>query len=306
MIWPFGLSAFYETPYIKSFGFSAVVLPLVILILLAVGLFLHARSNRVIAFFTIWMVLPILPLLNLSVFKDGELAHDRYLYLPSVGFCILLSMALQRINFGSQTVLGQPLGRVAVLFSLVAIFGIVTLGQTSIWASDFALASRGMEVAPRNNMAANNYAKELALRGEFASAVPIFHQVIERRPNYWLPTFNLGFVYFQLGDLPQAERYLRRAITIFPNDAAEHRYLGFALLELKRNAEAETELRTAIALQPNVPDQHFALGMLLEERGALTEALGSYNKEREINPKQAEVNDKIADLESRLNQASPK
>jgi Flp pilus assembly protein TadD len=195
---------------------------------------------------------------------------------------------------------------VVVLFALVAVFGILTLRQTSIWASDFALASRGIEVAPRNNMAANNYAKELALRGEFASAVPIFHQVIERRPNYWLPTFNLGFVYYQLGDLAQAERYLRRAISIFPNDAAEHRYLGFALLEMKRNAEAETELRAAITLQPNVPDQHFAWGMILEEKGELAEALGAYKKEREINPKQPEVNAKIATLESLLHQPSPK
>ena len=306
MIWPFGLSAFYETPYITSVSFSAVVLPLAILVLIAVGLFLHARNNRVVAFFTIWMVLPLLPLLNLSVFKDGELAHDRYLYLPSVGFCILVSMALQRINFGSQKVLGQPLVRVAALLALVAVFGIVTVRQTSIWASDFALASRGMELAPRNNMAANNYAKELALRGDFASAVPIFHQVIERRPNYWLPTFNLGFVYYQLGDLPHAEQYLRRAISIFPNDASEHRYLGFALLEMKRNAEAETELRSAIALQPNFPDQHFALGIILEEKGALAEALAAYQKEREINPKQPEVNAKIAALESMLHQLPSK
>jgi cytochrome c-type biogenesis protein CcmH/NrfG len=79
-----------------------------------------------------------------------------------------------------------------------------------------------------------------------------------------------------VGDLPDAERYLRKAIAISPADAAEHRYLGFTLLEQKKNDEAEKALRIAIQLDPKTREQHFALGTILEERNDLEGALKEF------------------------------
>jgi len=53
------------------------------------------------------MVIPILPVLNLRAFIEGHLVHDRYLYLPSFGFAMLVAMGLRHVDFGSR-ILGQP------------------------------------------------------------------------------------------------------------------------------------------------------------------------------------------------------
>jgi len=243
------------------------------------------------------MLLPILPVLNFSVFTEGELAHDRYLYLPSIGFCMLLAMAIRKLKKGSSIFLRLPLSQVAAVLLLAGVFAGVTARQNKFWSSDFSLSARGVEIAPGNTMAANNLATEMAVRGDYDHAIPLFRQVIERRPNYWLPNFNLGYVYYRLGELREAEHFLRQAIQISSEDAAEHRFLGFALLEMGRKDEAEQELRRAISLKSNAPDQHHALGTILEERKDFSGALKEFQLESEVNPKNVGVKQKIAEME---------
>ncbi|MDX6501474.1 MAG: Tetratricopeptide repeat [Blastocatellia bacterium] len=100
-------------------------------------------------------------------------------------------------------------------------FGLATAYEKGIWASDLSLSTQGVAVAPNNVMAANNLGKELALRGDYGSAITLFRRVVDRRPGYWLGNFNLGYVYYKVGNFSEAARYLRRAIEIKPGDAAE-------------------------------------------------------------------------------------
>ncbi|MDX6384004.1 MAG: protein O-mannosyl-transferase, partial [Blastocatellia bacterium] len=292
LIWPIGLSAFYDTPYVTTVGFRSFILPLLAILCAGVVLYLWARRSRLAAFFSIWMILPVLPLLNISIFKEGEIAHDRYLYLPSVGLCVLVVLALSYLGANKMA---MP---VALLLILAAFFGIATFSQSAMWASDFSLAARGVEVAPNNAMAANNLGKELALRGDYNGAVPLFRKAVERRPRYWLANFNLGYVYYRVGNLPEAVIYLRRAIEIFPRDAAEQRFLGYTLLEMGRNSEAESTLRQAIALKSDAPNQHFALGTILRDRKDLEGALREFRLELTFNPGNQQARQAISDLEA--------
>ena len=65
-------------------------------------------DQRLAAFAWAWILIPFIPLLDLSVLPVGEIAHDRYLYLPSIGFSILLAMALRCIRPGKLRLLGLP------------------------------------------------------------------------------------------------------------------------------------------------------------------------------------------------------
>ena len=297
LVWPFGLSVYYYTPYVTSPQLLNFVLPLLILIALALGFYFLSKRDRMVAFFSLWMVLLLLPVLNLSVFPKGELAHDRYLYVPSITFCLLLAMAIRKLKAGSSMFLGLPVSQVAAILLLVGVFAGVTARQNNFWSSDYALAARGVQIAPGNTMAANNLGAEMAVKGDYQNAILLFRQAIERRPDHWLPNFNLGYVYYRLGELREAEHFLRQAIQISSEDAAEHRFLGFTLLEMGRKDEAEQELRRAISLKSNAPDQHHALGTILEERKDFSGALKEFQLESEVNPKNHDVKQKIAEME---------
>jgi tetratricopeptide (TPR) repeat protein len=297
LVWPIGLSAFYDTPYITSLSVRDFILPTLAIAVIVAALYFWSRRSRLVAFFSIWMTLPILPLFNLSVFKDGEIAHDRYLYLPSVGFCILVAFAVRHFRFGATRIHGLRVTQLVIFLGLACFLGAATWTQQAIWASDLSLSSRGVAIAPHNVMAANNLGKELALRGDYNSAIPLFRQVLDRRPRYWLANFNLGYVYYRVGNFSEAERYLRKAIEIDANEAAEQRFLGYTLLEMGRADEAETILRRAIALRQDAPNQHFILGTILKQKGDFDGALREFKLELTFNPNHAEARQEAAALE---------
>lgn len=284
LVWPIGLSVFYDTPYVTAFSVRYVILPALIIILLGVALYLWSRRSRLVAFFSLWMLLPILPLLNLSVFKEGEIAHDRYLYLPSIGFCLIVALAVRQIKIGRRQFYGEPAVQLLLLLMLAVLLGVATAYQSTFWASDQTLSARGVAIAPNNFRAANNLAKEMALQGNYNSAITLFRQALARKPEYWLPNFNLGYVYYRVGKLPEAEHYLKKAIAINPNDAAGYRFLGYTLLEAGRLDEAVTELRRAISLQPKVSNVHYALGTALKQKGDLKGAMDECKLELALNP----------------------
>ena len=104
LVWPSGLSCYYDTPYISIPSWDGFVLPAVLLALVGAALvFWYRRTRRsapeqakAIAFACVWMALTLLPVLNFRFLPESEIAHDRYVYLPSVGFAILVAMALRQ------------------------------------------------------------------------------------------------------------------------------------------------------------------------------------------------------------------
>ena len=78
----------------------------------------HKVGAYLVAFASPWMLLPILPLLNLTVLPMGDFIHDRYLYLPSVGWAMLVAMALAHLDL-PQAIAFNPLATLGALVFLL-------------------------------------------------------------------------------------------------------------------------------------------------------------------------------------------
>ena len=78
LFWPVRLSAFYDTPYVLTPGVRSFILPtLAVAVSCAVvGLiitkWLPERLRARVIFSLAWLVLPMLPLIDLRVFQAGE------------------------------------------------------------------------------------------------------------------------------------------------------------------------------------------------------------------------------------------
>ena len=75
-------------------------LPAFMLLLVAIALWKWSARSRSVALAIPWLVFPVLPVLYVQVFGNGNFAHNRYLYLSSVGFAMLIAAALRKLNFG--------------------------------------------------------------------------------------------------------------------------------------------------------------------------------------------------------------
>ncbi|MCL5005060.1 MAG: tetratricopeptide repeat protein [Acidobacteria bacterium] len=287
LIWPFGLSVFYDMPYIKRPGLESFFLPLAGLIAVGVGAWLWARrlektlpsAKRMVAFACVWLLLPFVPLLDLSVLPVGEIAHDRYLYLPSIGFSILVAMAIRRLKQGSKQFLGLPVSQAPVVVALSLVLAIGTALQDRYWANDLTLYSRGVMRTPDNLLARTNLGNALGEKGYYAQAINLYRQVLARDPRFWLATYNMGYTYYKMGRLREAERYLEEAIAINGVDSDEYFYLGLTWLKLGHVKQAAQSVRHAIELQPDGFAYHFAMGLIFELEHNPQGALQEFKKE---------------------------
>jgi tetratricopeptide (TPR) repeat protein len=299
LVWPTGLSAFYDTPYTTR---PDAMFWLMCLALAAVAamLWLWARRSKPVAFAMILFVLPILPVLNLPVFIEKEIAHDRYLYIPSIGFAILLALAIRKLRYDKMEIAAMPAVQVAATLVVLLGFTVLTVSQNIYWTNDLQLFARGVVIAPHNDIALTNYANELFNRRLVDEAMPVFATVTERNPTYWRASFNLGSCYFLKGDNEMALKYRARAKAMksLMDDLTGR--TAFVRMRLGRFAEAEAIFQHASAARPDIPEYEYGLGIVRQEQGDLEGALAAFKASAVGNPDPLPAQTQIAELEGRL------
>ncbi len=297
LLWPAGLSICYDIPYVARTSSWEFVFPLLGLALVCGLVWAWARRaakqfipgtsrmvSSVMAFACVWLILPILPALDISVFPEGDFAHDRYLYLPSVGFAILVSLAFRPRANGSLRASRFEVARMGLASALVLVLVPLTIRQSLFWATDLSLFTSAVSRAPNNPYYKTNLANLLVERRMEHEAMGLYHEVLSRTPDFWWANYSLGYAYYKLGKIDQARSWLNRAISIYPYKSNEFLYLGLTDIRGGNLEEAKAALRQALRLQPNGLGIHFALGMVLKLQGNLHDAAEEFKAELAVNP----------------------
>lgn len=291
LLWPSRLSYFYDTPYISTPSWHDFVLPAVLLAAVAAALaYWYVRMRRsapeeakAMAFACLWMILTLLPVLNFRLLPEGEIAHDRYLYLPSVGFALLVAMALRQA-LGRTARFLKPAWVLLGALALIGAMGVATARQCLFWSDDLVLSSRAHEIAPHNVTATTGLAAAAAKRGMDGQAMALYQQVLAIQPNAWPASRDLAYLYYAHGNFQEAARLFALSLTVGPEDGDQFLCLGLALLQTEQPSEAEKAVRAALLVRPEGKNYHLALGMVLRAEGRLPEAMREINVELEHDP----------------------
>ena len=75
-------------------------------------------------------------------------------------------------------------------------------------------------------------------------------RAVELRPEDGFIVDSLGWVYYRLGEYPDAVRYLERAVELQPQDPVINDHLGDAFWRTGRRSEARFQWRRALSLEP--------------------------------------------------------
>jgi Flp pilus assembly protein TadD len=286
LLWPAGLSIIYDAPPPVHLGWWNFWWPLLALasVTVALAAYLVRTRDRVAAFGTLLLLLPLLPVLYVPALEPGNFLHDRYLYLPSIGFAILIASLLRRMEFGRARVFGMPAVQAAIALVLLLGGAAATASQQVFWANDVLLFSRATEIAPANETAFTNLGTALAVRGHRKQARFAFEQVIRRNPNSWRAQYDLGLSYFLDGKYPEAEVYLQKAIELNPLEGDPAAALAESRLRQGKFATAEPAILQAIAVKPYQPGFRRVLALSLEGQGKLREAVQAAEAELARNP----------------------
>lgn len=298
LLWPSGLTIFYESPYVTSITLSNFLLPLALVLALTTAVVVWGRRSRAVAFAAIWLIVPVLPFLDLRILPDGEFIHDRYLYLSSIGFALLLAAgarAMEKFRWPSI----KP-GRIELALAILlgSSYGGVSFHDSQFWASEAAIDQRAMTVAPESNFALVQGAYQRALSGQCEAAGERYQKVLARSPRYWRAYSNLGVCHYKSGAYQTALNDLAQAAEIAPGEPDVYFYIGLSQYQLGNLAVAENALHRAVELRPDGPGYHLALGSVLKAEGDADAALSEFHLELAYHPGEARAQAEITQEKS--------
>lgn len=282
MVLPIRLSPHYDFRLVESPASTQFLLPLVVLLGLASLALLAAKRNPPLLVAVAWIIMPMLPTLNLRWMNQDDFIHDRYLYMSVLGAALLAGSgyAWIRKNWPKQQIV-RPLAA-----ALVVVLAFASAIQSQYWANDVILFSRAVTIAPNNEWAQLNYGSALSSRGRYREAGPRFVRSYDLKTG-WMAADFAGFAYQQSGDLLQAERWFTTALQLDPGLA--NAWFGLAQIRLTqhRSVEAVSYLKKALEIAPAAPGYHYEMGTALEQSGQKPGAIEEYTKELQLHPDQA-------------------
>jgi len=300
LFWPRDLSPFYSMEFFNRVDVRNVLLPAVPVAVAAIGLGYLARRSAKAAVATIWLVVPILPVLNLRAFIEGHLVHDRYLYLPSFGFAMLVALGIRQFLPRQGRVWGQPAIQIGLACALGVLLGVASLQAMACYANDTTFFAFITNSGPEGRKPNMNLAGILGQRGQLDEALRMYEQLSLTEPDSWDISYNLGYAYYLKGRLPEADRYLSRAVQIDASRPDGFFYLGLTKLKLGDIDAAAANVQRAVIIRPDAEHYHFALGVIFRLQGNLPGALSEFRQEIDLDPRNDSARQQAKEIEAAL------
>lgn len=117
-------------------------------------------------------------------------------------------------------------------------------------------------------------------------AVEVLKRAVELDGNYGEALHNLGVAYAEGEKWEEAIRMYKKALSLPAYGNAEGTYhnLGWAYYNLNRLREAEEAFRFILRLEPNMASAHYLLGLVLLKAERRDEAKAEFRQARELAP----------------------
>ncbi len=205
--------------------------PMLALAALAATAVLALRRHphrRLYLFCAALALVALLPVMDLRALAEQALVEDRYLYLPSAGWCLFVGDAMAGLAMAG---VAAETAAVAGAGALAALYAVFLFHAEGFWHDEIALFSRCVESSPRSVLCHGRLGMALKGRGDVAGAERELALAARLDPRDGTNLFNLGILYAETGRLSEAADKLAAALSLLPDAPAE------AYVELARVAD---------------------------------------------------------------------
>lgn len=269
---PVHLSAHFEVAPYETLAGAGALLALAGGIGLGVLCVLAAVRDGRTGFAVWWIWLALAPALNLVPLP--ETAAERFAFVPSIGFCLLVAIMAERMLTGQAGPRSTVRIGVGAVLLICFCHGALTVARNPQWRSEYALCSSSVKTAPtepRAHMALGTvYAAQMGLH---ARAVQHNLRAIELSPAMGYPHNQLGKSALLEGRVEESLLHFKRAAARMPDSPVALTNLAQAYMEFARRNDHQQAwklgrlaVETALQKNPQHPDAHFFLGYLYMAR----------------------------------------
>jgi protein O-mannosyl-transferase len=318
--YPYQLSydySFNEFP-IQNFASPSALAGLVLFFALIYFAIKYYNKNTLLTFSILLIILPLLLTGNL-LFNIGSTMADRFLFIPTIGSCIIICLLIYRL---AKADIASNKKNNVIIFSITAIvlvFSIKTFIRNKDWKSDATLFSKDVTAVPNSARVHYNYGTVLLGKGtdlnacrkeyetclridpkyqdalinlgsvytkqkDFDAALKLYHRALAQQNNNATIFGNIGDTFYRKGNNDSAIFYLEKAQLAGNKTAATYNVLGTAFFGNKRYAEAVSAYENGIRRDPNNWNLYLNYGNALAVSNKFPEALKAFQSSYNMNP----------------------
>ena len=283
--WPFDLIPVYHAPLPVQISHYPYLLSLVLWAGLLI-LFIYFRKKRWFVFSVLYYFCSIFFLLRFDLAKDINIVADRFMYLPGLGFCLLLGLGFDAMMNMAQANQNRNkyliLSVVGVLVVLLATKSIV---QTQVWNNSVTLWTHVMRYSPTEFIAYNDRAVAFIFKDRNDLALVDYGSILRFDPGNVDAHFNRGLLRQKMGYHRQAIEDLTEVIRQYPKYEKACHFRGKSFEALGENEQAMADYNQTIRVNPAYTEVYLSQGNLLNQLGLFDEAVKIYLKLIEMEPR---------------------
>lgn len=220
----------------------------------------YSNPSFILAMGLVLLVVPFIPASN-AFFKVGFVVAERILYIPSIGFSIMVAQGLVSL-YGRVPSLKYPL--TMAFLSLLIVLGTRTIFRNQDWMSRESLFVSGVRTFPQNAKMHYNMANLLRDQGNTDNAEMHYRKAIRLNPDHPSYHLNLGAI---LNNRSEAELCYQEALQLHPGHVGALVNLASLWIEDEKMSEGMSLLEQALHLDPGHSEALLAYGKALLVQG---------------------------------------
>jgi hypothetical protein len=271
--------------------------------LVVTAVYVTLRDRRPALTFAVLLPFVALSLTSNLLFPIGTVKAERLLYLPSVGWVLLVAVALdwlvrmpryRMIGFGLLTV-------------MVGAFAARTWVRNWDWRDNATLHCSTARSAPNSAKAHYNFGHELLLQGADAEAVAHFHRALDIYPyggGEGAP-LEIGIIFDKQRRMNEAIEWYEKALDLKPEFGKAHTNLCRALLIEGQFDKASIACRRGLRYDPGDANLLKGLGESFIGMGKMEEGTAVLRRALAINEQDEPLRARLADLEASTTGSGP-
>ena len=238
-----------------------------------------------------------------SFFPLLDFAAERRLYLPSIGFFLVVMVAVVWL-------FSPSLRNVSVVATaLVVAYAAGTYTRSQVWSDELLLWQDAVAKSPDKHRPLNNLGRVYDERGEYATAAGYWRQAEKLVPagskDHAYLLGNLGLAHARLKDYRRAVDYYERAIKIAPRVPQFWAQLGVAQLRLGRKEEGFESFRNAFKRRRRSPEIYLLRGQEYFLLGDYQRAASDFARAVNLRPEDQRARRNLRAAEEMLRGSNP-
>ncbi|NQU95401.1 MAG: tetratricopeptide repeat protein [Candidatus Omnitrophica bacterium] len=278
LLYPVNLCADYlKFPLSDSIKEPGVIFSIAVIgMLLGVALKL-SRKHKHISFSILWFFITLGPVIN--IIPINILIAERFLYLPSIGYCLLIAVLIAGAADKMKKIKGLIYLPLAFAVFLVGAYSYLTMMRNEDWADDVTLWEQTVQVCPNNERAHHNLAASYIIKGtDIEEAHKQALKALEIEPGYSRSRLVVATYLINKNKPPDAIAEIKRAIKDDPYFVEAYAFLGNIYTFLGEYEKAYNEYKKALILKPDFLEASINVATLYLIKGDMGSGIEEFNK----------------------------